>query len=77
MRPNQVWLALLIFVVSELPAQDNSWPQEISADDGSVVLIYQPQVESFTGNTLEGRAAVAVKMPAADNVPIFGAIWFE
>ena len=41
------------------------------------VLVYQPQVEEFSGNALAGRAAVSVKNPSAGNVPVFGAIWFE
>ena len=65
----------MIVAVSAAQAQEISWPQELTGDDGAVVLIYQPQVEVFTGNTIEARAAVSVKTPAAGNVPVFGAVW--
>ena len=58
-------------------AQENSWPQELIGDGGNVLVIYQPQIEVFTGNSLEARAAVSVKSPSSGNVPVFGAIWIK
>ena len=75
-----VWItgAVGLFLLAPPARADNiSWPQEIVADSGAVVIVYQPQVEGFSGNDLVGRAAISVKRPAADNVPVFGAIWFE
>jgi hypothetical protein len=77
MNIRTAWLALIGTFTLSAHAQDVSWPQQLEAENGSVVLIYQPQIEEFTGNSLEGRAAVSVKMPASNNVPMFGAIWFE
>ena len=74
------WLtgALALFLLAPQARAGNiSWPQEIAAESGAVVIVYQPQVEEFSGNDLVGRAAISVKRPAADNVPVFGAIWFE
>ena len=74
------WLtgALALIVLTPLAqADDIDWPQEIVADNGAVVVVYQPQVEEFSGNDLAGRAAISVKKPDADNVPVFGAFWFE
>jgi hypothetical protein len=51
------------------------WPRELDADFGSVVM-YQPQLESYSGNTLEARAAVSVT-PSGETTPTFGAVWFE
>ena len=50
------------------------WPQEITADGGTIV-IYQPQPETLEGNTLTGRAAMALQEKGGE--PIFGAFWFE
>lgn len=51
------------------------WPKTINNEKGKVV-IYQPQPESFEGNALKGRAAIAVT-PAGTKDPVFGAIWFD
>ncbi len=52
-----------------------SWPLEIESKDGFVVTLYQPQLESFAGNVLEGRMAVTIKPKEKDM--IFGAVWFK
>ena len=44
-------------------SQQMDWPQEIVGENGAVVVIYQPQVEAFSGNDFEARAAIAVKAP--------------
>jgi len=54
---------------------DLGWPRELDADFGEVVM-YQPQLESYSGNTLEARAAVSVTR-TGETAPTFGAIWFE
>jgi hypothetical protein len=54
-------------------AQD--WPKEIQAGQATIVM-YQPQVESFEGDKLSGRAAVMVK--ETENAdPVFGAVWMD
>lgn len=50
------------------------WPQEIDAEEGTIV-VYQPQPEELEGNLLSGRAAVAIELKSRDE-PIFGAMWF-
>ena len=77
MKLRRVLIAALIILAPAVQAQEISWPQELQGEDGSVVLIYQPQVENFGGNSIEGRAAVSVKTPASSNVPVFGAIWIK
>jgi len=52
-----------------------SWPKEIESDNGFVTTLYQPQLESFESNILEGRMAVTIKPP--DQEMIFGALWFK
>ena len=48
------------------------WPREITISH-AVVLIYQPQVNSWTGNVLNFRTAVALK-PAGARMETFGVI---
>jgi hypothetical protein len=57
-------------------AQDDvGWPREIT-DLRGTVIVYQPQLDSFKNNDLEGRAAVSVTLKDS-NEPVFGAIWFK
>ncbi|MCK4679475.1 MAG: sulfur globule family protein [Bacteroidales bacterium] len=52
-----------------------SWPIEIESEGGFVTTLYQPQLESFEANILEGRMAVTIK--PKDKKIIFGAVWFK
>lgn len=77
-------MKLLLFTLTALflgsasvLAEEHGWPQQIDGDKGTSVIVYQPQIEEFTGNLLSGRAAVSVSSPATNNVPAFGAIWFD
>jgi hypothetical protein len=54
--------------------EDLQWPREIDKK-GYNVIFYQPQLESFEENMLEGRMAVSVKKK--DGQPVFGAAWFK
>jgi hypothetical protein len=68
-------LALLVACAAsaQAPAPDVTWPREVKAADGSIITVYQPQVESWAENNLTGRAAVAVKRPGV-NEPSYGVI---
>jgi len=55
--------------------EDQGWPKIIENEKGKVI-IYQPQIESFTGERLEARAAVSVTTPEI-TTPVFGAMWFD
>ena len=52
-----------------------TWPIEIESESGHVTTMYQPQLESFEANILEGRMAVTIKPPEKEM--IFGAVWFK
>ena len=54
-------------------AQDE-WPKEITASDGSVLKVYQPEPESFSGNVLKSRSAVSL-LQTGKTDPIFGTFW--
>ncbi len=47
-----------------LPA--DPWPRDVSIANAAV-LIYQPQVNSWTGNRIDFRAALAIKPAGAQN----------
>jgi hypothetical protein len=77
MSPRSLLLALMAIAVSAVQAEPVTWPQQLDTENGATVTIYQPQVEEFSGNSLEGRAAVSVKTAESGDVPVFGAIWFR
>jgi hypothetical protein len=54
-------------------APDVAWPREAKAADGTVITVYQPQVERWADNNLSGRAAVSVLRPGAKE-PHYGVI---
>ena len=71
---------LTLLLISQLAiAQETengySWPLEMETKDGSVITLYQPQLESFDANILEGRMAITIKPKEKDMV--FGAVWFK
>jgi len=51
------------------------WPNELEKK-GYKIVVYQPQLETFEGDKLTGRAAVSVTPPGGTE-PKFGAIWLE
>jgi hypothetical protein len=57
-------------------AEPSRWPMHVTSAEGADVTIFQPQLEDFQGDTLDGRAAVAVT-PAGQQQPVFGAIWLQ
>jgi hypothetical protein len=77
MKNTLIAIFLLLAAAVSAGAEEISWPQEIVTNEGVTIVVYQPQVEEYTGIELAGRAAVSVKAAATDNVPVFGAIWFE
>src|ERR1700749_4065836 len=54
--------------------QDDPWPRIINTSDGSVIKIYEPQPESFSGNTLKMRQAISLLQPGKTD-PVFGTYW--
>src|SRR5204863_3948568 len=58
---------------AQTPAPDVAWPREAKAADGTVVTVYQPQVERWADNSLSARAAVSVLRPGQKQ-PRYGVI---
>jgi hypothetical protein len=63
----------LLFSSLSVKAQDDAWPKTITANDGSIIKLYEPQPESFSGNILKSRSAISLQQGDAD--PIFGTVW--
>jgi len=68
-------LGVLLVATAAAAMADQGWPREIKTAKGSL-LIYQPQIDSFHGNIVEGRAAVSFTA-AGTSEPVFGAFWFK
>ena len=66
-------LCCSLFLFSTIKAQED-WPKIITASDGTIIKIYQPQPESFSGNTLKFRAAISVTATQGTE-PVFGTFW--
>jgi hypothetical protein len=64
-------VCLLIFGFSW--ASDD-WPKQINTDNGIQIKVYQPEPESFKGNTLMFRSAISI-LSKGSNDPVFGAFW--
>ncbi len=54
-------------------AQADPWPRDVSVPDAAV-LVYQPQVNSWIGNKLDFRAALAIK-PTGSTEETFGVVF--
>src|SRR5215471_16759996 len=59
--------------VNPAPPAPDPWPRQLQLRD-VVLTVYQPQVDSWQGNQLAFRAAVAAKAQGA-NAETFGVIW--
>jgi hypothetical protein len=68
-------LSLLFSSVLFVAAKaDDQWPQTITASDGTVIKIYEPQPESFQGDILKARSAISIQ-ENGQNDPTFGTFW--
>ena len=74
--------ALFSFQIAAAAAEESAptvsplkWPRQVTLPQGTLV-VYQPQLESFEGDKLTGRAAVAAVKKGSDT-PIFGAVWLS
>lgn len=70
--PNLIILSIILLATTAVRAQ---WPKEITAPNGAVITIYQPQPESQQGDKVNGRAAFSAQENTAD--PQFGVFWFS
>jgi len=72
--------ALLIVLFSTLIAvaqtrtTDNGWPRKFAVG-GNYVVVYQPQIEEWSGNSFSARAARAITENSGKQ-PLYGVLWF-
>jgi len=55
-------------------ADDTDWPKVINTTNGTQIKVYEPEPESFKGNTLMFRSAISI-LGNGSNDPVFGAFW--
>jgi hypothetical protein len=67
------WAQAPVPAPAAAPATDVAWPKERKTPDGTVIAVYQPQIEQWADNNLSARAAVAVTRPG-EKEPGFGVI---
>ncbi|MBL8540796.1 MAG: hypothetical protein JNK68_10540 [Betaproteobacteria bacterium] len=78
-RPALIGLVSVAVMLVSLPARavgqtaDDPWPRAIDLGGGATATLYQPQVESWSGNRLSLRMAVGVSGPGANES--FGTVW--
>lgn len=67
-------LTIALLLAMHSMAQDNTWPKTITTNDGTLIKIYQPQPESFDGNTLKARSVISI-LDKDSTEPLFGTFW--
>lgn len=68
-----VVISLMAWATASAQDAPSPWPRKIEVAEGEFT-IYQPQPESFNGNTLTGRAAGSLKQRGEQRT--FGVFWF-
>jgi hypothetical protein len=56
------------------PPGGDPWPRRMTLN-GAQISIYQPELQSWTGNTLDAYTAVTIKAAGKDSID-YGVIWF-
>jgi hypothetical protein len=72
----KLWLFTCTVIACSAVFAQQDWPKSIAGNNGGQIKIYQPQVESYSGNTLKSRSAISV-IPQGKKDPVFGAIWWQ
>jgi hypothetical protein len=75
---NLAMLGSIVLVIAILAATgftQDQWPQAFTIQDGKI-SVYEPQLESYKGDKINGRAALSVQEKNAKE-PTFGVAWFS
>src|SRR4051794_16707183 len=64
-----------VLLISSAAVAQQDWPKTISAANGDLIKIYQPQPESYASNVLKSRAAISI-IESGKTDPVFGTYWF-
>jgi hypothetical protein len=70
------WLFFCTVIFSGAVFAQQGWPKSITGNNGELIKIYQPQVESYSGNIVKSRSAISVIQEGKTD-PVFGAFWWE
>jgi hypothetical protein len=70
------WLFFCTVIFGSAAFAQQNWPKSITGNNGELIKIYQPQVESYSGGTLKSRSAISVIQEGKTD-PVFGAFWWE
>ena len=70
-----VFAFLVGMTAVHVQAAEGDWPIRIDNPNASI-LVYQPQVETFTEDKLTGRTAVSITK-TGETEPVFGAMWID
>ena len=68
-------LVLIAGVARAAAITPDPWPREFTTPKGNTAVMYQPQFETFKGDTISGRAAISV-LKKGETAPKFGVIFF-
>src|ERR1700722_5046980 len=68
-------IAFILSVSTVFAQSSTNWPKAINRND-TIIKIYQPLVESYSGNTVVARGAFSI-LPKGITDPVFGALWIN
>ena len=71
---HQLFLFSAFMLAFGFSRASDEWPKQINTDNGTLLKVYQPEPESFKGNTLMFRSAISI-LEKGSNEPVFGAFW--
>jgi hypothetical protein len=72
-RKNMKYMLSVMMICCSLSLVAEDWPREVLSSEGTITM-YQPQIESYSGNSLKARAAVSMTLVGKEE-PVFGALW--
>jgi len=75
MRHAAAFLLTALLALTARAQTSSNWPHTFASSVGNVT-VYEPQVDSFSNNTLTSHAAVSF-VPSGTDTPVFGAMWFS
>src|SRR5579872_470667 len=70
----RILLPVCALLFTNICRAQSDWPKVITATDGTIIDIYQPQTESFAGNRLKARFALSIAEKGSQD-PVFGVFW--
>jgi hypothetical protein len=68
-------LVLILFISAAFSQSSPNWPKSIN-NNGTIIKIYQPLIESYSGNTVVARGALSILLKGETD-PVFGALWIN